>query len=293
MYERILVPLDGSELAERALTYAGAIAKRLKSEIVLLTVCEPGGCLERPLTAYLEKSADQFLSLGIKVSPLVVEGDAAGEILNLAETDYVDLIIISTHGFSGIGRWPLGNIAGKVLQRSHTPTLLVKSSESDTVSGENGLGSILVSLDGSHFAEAIIPYVEGLARGMDSEAALVTVVEPVKLPRMESYGHWVDFDKYEKDLASEAEEEAKRYLGGQELALREKGARVSSTVLSGRPAETILQYAEDNSVGLIAMSTHGYSGITRWAYGSVASKIVEWSSRPVLLVRPKAESSDD
>jgi len=293
MYERILVPLDGSELAERALTYAGAIAKRLKSEIVLLTVCAPGGCLERPLTAYLEKKADELVSLGAKASPLVVEGDAAEEILNLAEANYVGLIVVSTHGFSGISRWAMGNVANKVLQKSHTPTLVVKAGESEGVSGENGLGSILVSLDGSHFAEAIIPYVEGLARGMDSEAALVTVVEPVKLPRMESYGHWVDFDKYEEDLANEAEAKAKRYLDGQEVALREKGVRVSSTVLSGRPAESILQYAEDTSVGIIALSTHGYSGITRWAYGSVAFKIVECSSTPVLLVRPQAASSGD
>lgn len=293
MYERILVPLDGSDLAELALPYAGLLAGRLKSEVLLLTVCASGACLERPLAAYLEKKADELTSMGAKASPLVVEGDAAEEILNLAETNYVGLIIVSTHGFGGISRWAMGNIANKVLRKSHTPTLLVKSGESEPVSGEKRLGVILVSLDGSHFAEAIIPYVEGLARGVDSEAELVTVVEPVKLPRLESYGHWVDFEKYEQELASEAESQAKRYLGEQELALRENGVKVTSTVLSGRPAETILQYAEDKSVGLIALSTHGYSGITRWAYGSVASKIVESSSRPVLLVRPRAESSGD
>lgn len=293
MYERILVPLDGSELAERALSYAGAIATRLKSEIVLLTVCAPGGCLERPLRAYLEKQAEELVSMGAKASAVVAEGDAAEEILNLAEANYVGLIVVSTHGLSGSGRWAMGNIASKVLQKAHTPTLLVKPGKSEPAFDEKGLGSVLVSLDGSHFAEAILPYVEDLARGMDSEAALLTVVEPVKLPRMESYGHWVDFDKYEEHLANEAEAKAKRYLGGQELALREKGVRVSSTVLSGRPAETILQHAEDKSVGIIALSTHGYSGITRWAYGSVASKIVECSSRPVLLVRPQAPPADD
>jgi len=293
MYERILIPLDGSELAERALSYAGAIAKRLKSEIVLLTVCTPGGGLERPLRAYLEKQAEELVSMGAKASAVVVEGDAAEEILSFAEANYAGLIVVSTHGLGGSSRWAMGNVASKVLQKSHTPALLVKPGGSEPALDENGLGSILVSLDGSHFAEAIIPYVEVLVRGMDSEAALVTVVEPVKLPRMESYGHWVDFDKYEKDLADEAEARARRYLSEQELALREKGAIVNSTVLSGRPAETILQYAEDRSVGLIAMSTHGYSGITRWAYGSVASKVVECSSRPVLLVRPDAPPADD
>jgi len=293
MYERILIPLDGSELAELALPYAGLIAAKLKSEVVLLTVCPSGVCLERPLTAYLEKKADELMSMGAKASSMVVEGDAAEEILNLAETNYVDLIIVSTHGFGGISRWAMGNIANKALQRSHTPTLLVKSGESEPVSGEKRLGSILVSLDGSHFAEAIVPYTEGLAVGMGSEVSLLRVVEPVKLPRLDSYRYWADLEKYEKDLADEAETDAKRYLGEQELALREKGVKVTSTVLSGRPAQAILQCAEDRSVGLIALSTHGYSGITRWAYGSVASKIVECSSRPVLLVRPPAESSSD
>ena len=192
MYERILVPLDGSELAERALSYAGAIAKRLKSEIVLLTVCAPGGDLERPLRAYLEKQAEELVSMGAKASAVVMEGDAAEEILSLAEANYAGLIVVCAHGLGGSSRWAMGNVASKVLQKSQTPTLLVKPGGPKPALDENGLGSILVSLDGSHFAEAIIPYVEVLVRGMDSEVSLVTVVDPVKLPRLESYGHWVD-----------------------------------------------------------------------------------------------------
>ncbi|MFU8795761.1 MAG: universal stress protein [Dehalococcoidia bacterium] len=292
MFERILVPLDGSELAERALPYAGAIAKRLGSEVVLLTVSGPGDCVERPLRAYLEKRADELLSPRAKASSLVLEGDAAEEILNLAETNYVDLIVISTHGCSGSSRWPVGSIAGKVLLRSHTPTLLVKPGAPETALDEIELRRILVALDGSHFAESIIPCVEGLAVGMSSEVSLLRVVEPVRLPRLDAYGHWDDLEKYEKDLSTEAEKEAERYLSGQGLALRQKGVSVTSSVVSGPPAEVLLQYAEDHDVSLIALSTHGYSGITRWAYGSVASRIVEGSSRPVLLVRPEASPGD-
>ncbi len=292
MYERILVPLDGSELAERSLLYAGAIANSLGSEVVLLTVSGPGDRLERPLRAYLEKKADELLARGAKASSLVVEGDAAAEILNLAATNYVDLIVISTHGCSGGSRWPLGSIASKVLQRSHMPTLLVKPGESDTVLEVRGLKRILMSLDGSHFAESIIPHVEVLAVSMGSQVSLLRVVEPVRLPRVESYGHWEDWEKYEKGIAMDAEKEAERYLSGQELALRQKGVSVSASVVSGTPAATLLQYADDHDVSLIALSTHGYSGITRWAFGSAASRIVEGSSRPVLLVRPRGASDD-
>jgi len=286
MYERILVPLDGSELAEGALPYAEGIAKRMRSELVLITVCASCDGLERPLRVYVDKKAEELSSSGVRAHSLLVEGDAASEILNSAENNCIGLIIISAHGLSGVSRWALGSIANKVVQESHIPTLLIKPSESETASADKQLRSILVSLDGSDFAEAIIPYVEVLAQGMDSEVALLRVVEPVKLPRLDSYGHWVDLDKYEKEISAEAEREAKRYLSERERALQRKGVKVTSASLPGNPPQTILQYAEDSSVSLIALSTHGFSGITRWAYGGVASRVIESSSRPVLLVRP-------
>ncbi|MBE0431482.1 MAG: universal stress protein [Dehalococcoidia bacterium] len=292
MYKRILVPLDGSELAERALAYARAIAVRSHSEVVLLTVSAPDDTLELPLRAYLEKQTGELSSSGVEASPLIVQGDAAEEILNLAETNYVDLIIISAHGRSGATRWNLGNIASKVLQKSPIPTILIRSSGADAVPIEKELGSILVTLDGSRFAEAVIPYAVGLAEAMDSEIALLRIIEPVTLPRLAGYGQWVDWDKYERDLSAQAQSEARIYLDNVELGLQARGLKVSSTSLSGKPAQAILQYAEDRSVGLIALSTHGFSGIARWAYGSVASRIIEGSPRPVLLVRPPPPPSD-
>jgi nucleotide-binding universal stress UspA family protein len=95
-----------------------------------------------------------------------------------------------------------------------------------------------------------------------------------------------DVEEYEKDLMAKAERKASDYLSEKESALGDRGVTVSSASLRGKPPETILQYADDNSVSLIALATHGFSGIARWAYGSVASKIIENSSKPVLLVRP-------
>ena len=289
MYNRILVPLDGSELAEGALPYAEGIATRLHSEVILLTTCTPGDCLERPLRAYLEKRAGELSSLGIKASPLVVQGNAANEILDFAERNDINLIIISTHGRTGLSIWPLGSIANKILQKSHIPILLIRSSELETVLREKEVRRIIVPLDGSQFAEGVIPYVEGLAKGMDSEVILITVNEPLQVPDIVRHTAGFDGEKYE-ELTVRTDKQVKRYLSKKESALRHKSVKVRSTSLLGMPAQTILQYAEDNSVSLIALSTHGFSGISKWAFGSIAAKIIERSSKPVLMVRPSLPS---
>jgi len=292
MYKRILVPLDGSKLAEGALPYAEGVATRLHSEVILLTVCAPGDCFELPLKAYLEKRAGELSSLGIKTSPVVVQGNAANEILNFAEKNDINLIIISAHGHTGPSIWPLGSIANKILQKSRIPLLLIRSRELETVLSEKELLKILVPLDGSQFADGVIPYVEGLAEEMGSEVILITVNEPLQIPDVVRHTAGFDEKKYENELTARSERDVKGYLSKKESALRNKGVKVSSTSILGMPAQTILQYAEDNSVSLIALSTHGFSGITKWAYGSVASKIIQSSSKPVLLVRQPLPSSN-
>lgn len=286
MYERILVPLDGSELAEQALRYAETVARRCNSEVILFTACTPGDWLHRPLRAYLESKAKEFKSSGIKVSTKVVQGSPATEILNFAKNDDIGLIIISSHGRTGATLWVLGGVANKVLRRSRGPTLLVRSSKSERLVPNKELRKILLPLDGSEFAEAAIPYVENLAKGPDNEVVLLTVVEPISIPLFAVHSGGFDWEKYEKDVMSKVEKEARHYLTRKENSLRDKGLAVSSAMLIGKPAKTILQYAEDNSIDLIGLSSHGLSGITKWVYGSTASKIIEGSSKPVLLIRP-------
>jgi nucleotide-binding universal stress UspA family protein len=284
MFEKILVPLDGSELAEAALPYVQGLAERLDSEAILFTVCEQGEWLERPLRAYLKKRAEELQSLGIKASPLIVEGDPAYEILDFAQKNNVGLIAISTHGRTGISRWALGSIANKVLQKSHIPLFLVRSKGIEEVLEERKLRKILVPLDGSPFAEGVVPFVEEIAGGM-SEVILLKVIESFSIPQSSAL-YVSDWGKMVKDYIASAESETEQYLTKYESALREKDIKVSSIWLHGSPAQTILKYAMDKSVDLIAISTHGYSGVTRWAFGSVASKIIEDSSKPLLLIRP-------
>ena len=227
MYEKILVPLDGSEIAEGAIPYVEGVARRLHSEVILLTACLPGESLERPLKAYLEKRTEELQALGIKASPLVVWGNTANEILDFSEKNDIGLIIISTHGRTGPSVWPLGSIANKVLQRSHIPVLLIRSRELEAVVREKELGKILVPLDGSQFAESIIPYVKGLATGMNDEVILLRVIEPMELPSWATSGPWLDWKNYEKDLIAKAEREVKRYLSRKENTLQSKSVKVT------------------------------------------------------------------
>src|SRR4030042_169229 len=209
MYEKILVPLDGSELAEQAMPYVERLAKRLKSEVILITVCLPNDPLERALTEYIERRAEKIQSLGVKTRSLCIKGEPATSIINFAE---------------------------KKLEK------------------------ILVTLDGSHFSEVIIPYAEKLAKGMDSEVTLLRVIEPAKLPQLAAYR---DRETYEKEFMTKLEREAKRYLAKKKTALAGKGVKVNSVLLEGKPHETILQYTEKKQVNLIALTTHGFSGIGR------------------------------
>lgn len=291
MYEKLLVPLDGSELAEKALPYVEGIAKKLKSEAVLFNACPPGYCPERPMKDYLDNKAEELQSQGILASSLLVKSDAAEGILEAAERYDIGLIIISTHGLTGLTSWPVGIIASKVLRRSNVPTLLLRSSEREEVDAKEILQKILIPLDGSRFAESIIPFVEGLVEDGNSEIILLRVVEPMKLVHYSTYEERqsreeIDWERYEEEITTKLERAAMHYLTQKEKVLQHKGIKVSSLTLLGKPAQTILEYAEENSVSLIAIASHGLSGITKWAYGSIASKIIETSPKPVLLIRP-------
>jgi len=283
MYERILVPLDGSELAEQAISYVEQIAQKLKSEVIFITVCLPGDPMERALTEYIERRAEKFQSLGMETRSLCIEGEPAASIIDFSGKNDVGLIVISTHGRTGVSHWPLGSIANKVVQMSHIPVFLVRSNHRGKTPADMELQKILVPLDGSKFSEEILPFVENLAKAMGSQVTILRAIETVKLPQLAAY---MDREKSEKDFMAKMEREAERYLDRKKDVLKIKELKVKSVLVQGKPVETILKYVEDKSINLIALSTHGFSGITKWAYGSVAARIIESSTRPVLLVRP-------
>jgi len=305
MYKKMLVPLDGSDLAEVVLPYAKEIAGRLDLDVILLHVYSPAKHDFIPMhQVYIERMAEIVRSQSqevqekagvqprgkvVKVRGELAVGHPAEEILRYADKNNVDLILIATHGHSGIKRWAMGSVADKVLRAANVPVWLVRAGIPQEIVHAKDLQKILVTLDGSQVAETILHYVKSLAKGMGSELILLEVIEPIMLPHMVGYR---DQEEYEQRLIAKAEEEAKRYLNKKKRALRGEGIKVRSVLLRGQPTQTILQYAEDKSVSLIALTTHGFSGIAKWVYGSVASNIVEASTRPIFLVRSRYSDLD-
>ena len=154
---------------------------------------------------------------------------------------------------------------------------------------------ILVLLDGSNMAEQVLPYVSKHAEMSGGEVILLRGCEDSDNLSQTSYSlvheeypsamplKWEEYVEQEKAKHKQA---AKEYLTGIQKQLEDKGVKVRSEVLMGKPAEEIVDYVSKNPFNLIVMSTHGRSGLIRWAFGSVADKILHATSNPILLVRP-------
>lgn len=290
MQERILIPLDGSKAAEIVLPYAEEIAAKVGAEIVLASVSEfRAADVDQLYRSYLERIAEQAQSRlrdrgakeKAKVQSKVLLGKPANEILRCADEDDVSLIAMASRGSSGGGPWLLGNIAAKVLQATIKPVLLIRAPASDAaLKQERLVKRILTPLDGSKEGEATVPYTEMLARQLDAELVLFHVLEPVTARAF----------YYESEAYVAQDEETRRasatsYLAGVATSLQTKGVDASIAVESGAPAERIIAYAGANAIDLIAMSTHGRSGIGRWVFGSVTDKVLHAGDTPVLTAR--------
>ena len=292
MYEKILVPLDGSDLAEGALPYALEVAAASRSEVIIITISESSNELSPLHQAYVDRmiarTRDEMVkrsSPGQRISGKAMTGKPADEILRLAEEEQVSLIVLANRG-TGQGPWALGHIASKVLQASRTPVMLVKRGKAGRDREHSLVKRILLPLDTSVAGAAATPYAAELARLLHASLVLLHV-EPKPLPWLFAPG--VEFaylppvspDQQAKQLTSHME-----YVYKMAQALREKGLVVSCEASAGSPASEILRYAAANEIDLIALSTHGHSGIARFVYGSVTEKVLEMADLPVLVVRP-------
>ncbi len=289
MFQKILVPLDGSQTAEKALPFAEHLARKFGSDVTLFTALEEGDRFEYPFRSYLDKKSEELGIEWVKSNTAVVRDSASNAILQFAEENDIGLIIICTHGTSGPGIWTVGSIAAKVMQQSPIPVLLIRAVASGELVADRTFRSILVPLDGSPLAESVMPYVEQLATAFESRVFPIQVVQPLITPPIPvaSYAAGVALKDHEDDLAQVMMAKAGEYINARETSLHDKGVNATSSVLVGKPYETITQYAEANSIGLIAVTTHGHIGSKKIPYGSITSKILESSSQPVLLIRPQ------
>lgn len=292
MYQRILVPLDGSSTAEIVLPYVEEIAAKLSAEIVLVSVAQSAAKdVDQLYRSYLERVTEQVQHQlsdwgdGIvpKVHHEILLGTPAGEILRYADQKNVGLIAMASRGSSGRGPWLLGSIVAKVIRATARPVLLIRAPASDAARQQKRLVKrILVPLDGSQIGEAAIPHTELLAPALGAEIVLFQVVEPVAM--LPAYGVHEVYPVVQDSEAVMAA--AIAYLEDVGKSLKTKGLKTSSAVDFGSPAAQIIDYAKTNAIDLIAMSTHGRSGIGRWVFGSVTDKVLHAGDTAVLVIRP-------
>ncbi len=296
MFERILVPLDGSSSAEITLPYVTQIASKFGSQIVLVRVAESFGLsLVNACRTYLnevtDKLKDQLKEWQAKEetkvsSQLLIGTNPASEILNYANEMTCDLIVLASRGQSGQGPWPLGSVAIKILRASRFPALLIRNRVDDSLLEQKKLfRKILVPLDGSKLSEAAVPEVVSLSKAIGGEIVLFQVIEHVTVAR-QTTGAEIAWHTI-SDIESRIRSEVVGYLNRLKETLQREVTSVTTAVAEGSPADKIIDYSQSNNIDLIAMSTHGRSGIGRWVFGSVTEKVLQSGDKAVLVVRPK------
>lgn len=277
---KILVPLDGSELADGILKHVERLLGKERGEVTLLRVLPPPDQAEevpgqadlerRAATAHLEAVKARLAEAGATVNVLLREGDPAAEILFTIEELRPDLVAMSSHGRSGIMRWIRGSVAERVLRTSPAPLLLI-TAKGVGAQIEQRFRRILVPLDGTERSASVLPLVARLAKLHQAEVLLLRVEwEGLNRPLLAAA------------LAPEKVVESIRPFRDR---LAEQGIAVRAMAAQGDSASQILDVADAEDVDLIAMVSHGRTGLARALEGSVSEKVLRHCRRPLLVVR--------
>lgn len=300
---RILVPLDGSRLAETALPIAAGLAAACGSAITLLHVIEKGAPAsvhgERHLanspdaTAYLAAITRQLAADGRIVDFHVHEvpvGNVARSIAGHADEQASDLVVMSTHGGGDIGRGLWGSIAQRVLQQCRRPVLLVRTRRAPATPVPFAPATIMVPLDGTAAAEAAIPLASRLAHALEAQLRLVMVVPTLETVAGEYQPRATFLPGTTRVLLDVREEQAAGYLDELARYLESTGVRAVAEVRRGAPVEELAADAADHGDGLVVAATHGRAGLQAIWSTSVATRLLKRTPAPILLV-PIVESA--
>jgi nucleotide-binding universal stress UspA family protein len=300
MYQKMLVLLDGSELAEVVFKYAQEVSGRMGMRAELLHVCSPKESDQLPMRkAYMEHMAAvlcrkaeeigrkydaQSVDQCVQATGHVVVGYPAEEILKYADENDIDLVMMSTHGSSGEKGWDLGGVANKVVHASKVPVWLVPTELREEIVADTlpGGRSLVVPLSGSKLSEAAIAHAVGLIkqRGAEGEIVLLYVMgEPGIVVTRAALD-----DRDAEHKAMEA------YLETTAEAIREQGVPVRTEMLMGEAAESIIDYLRDHPAQLLAMATRGHGTLSRMIFGSVTESVLHLVKKtPLLLVSAEEE----
>jgi nucleotide-binding universal stress UspA family protein len=303
MFRKILIPLDGSVVAEQALPLALSVARRAEAGLEVVHVhvplaplyTEPRPNMETPLDtrarrqarAYLEGAARRVRArVKVAVNTTFLEGVVAETLQAHAAAAGVDLIVMTTHGRGPLNRLWLGSVADELLRKSSIPLLLIRPRQAEVdLASDPVLRRVLIPLDGSPLAERVLEPALDLGGLMGAEYTLLRVVQPVLYAAPALGGldpGWAD-----TGLTEELQAQAREYLDGVAKRLRERSLSAHPVVtFDPSPAGAVLEEAQARGSDLIALATHGRGGLRRAVLGSVADKVIRGSTSAVLVYHP-------
>jgi nucleotide-binding universal stress UspA family protein len=295
MFKNILLPLDGSALAECAVPYTAALASAFDARLTLLRVLEQpyqNGCSQPvdPLDwrmckvearSYLDRLVSRFQESGSQAESVLLDGDPAQHIVKLVTERGFDLVVLSSHGQSGLSSWNQGSVIQKVIARVQSSVMIVRAYKETAEAGSPVYKRIMVPLDGSKRAECALSPAVALSRAHGSQLLFVHVVSRPELPRLKPPTQ-EDIDLADRIVQRNQEEMIK--LLEQLQARLDVNAKIS-VVANDHVAARLHELAKDEEADLVVMSAHGYSGRTKWPYGSVATTFIEYGVTPLLVVQ--------
>lgn len=310
----ILVPLDGSILAEQVLPYVGTLARILEARICLLRVVAESEehellaeaiaatygvgaplatqpavqthsheLLQQNAERYLESQAALLYAAGLDVVVDVRCGRAADVIAETALNQHVVLIALASHGYSGLKRWALGSVADTVVHATSIPALIVRGAAPTRVPA---ISRIMVPIDGSTLSRQALPLAAELARSAHAELILLHAATPA----IADYPSFPASDErlpQPGNAPAALRRQATSMLDALAAELRSHQVDVRTRVVNGHAAKVLVDEAAQCGVDLIVMATRGYGGLRRWALGSVADTVVHTTATPLILVRAR------
>lgn len=298
MFDTILVPLDGSQLADCVLPHVDAIARSFNAEITLLRMLENNQAStstqlfdlvnwqinKTKATLYLEKIKTHFQEMSIRARVVVHEGLVADGIAEYAENHAMKLIVLSSHGRNGLTQWGISSITQKIILSTHTSLLIVRARQHEVHTSAPTYQRILVPLDGSQRAENVLPIVTQLAHFHKSHIHLVQVVQKPEMARQMPPTH--EDIELSNHIITRNQEEAGRYLEQVKSRSYLQGITVQTHLItSDNAAVSLHQLVEQEHIELVMLSAHGYSGNRQWPYGSLVNNFIMYGNTSLLVVQ--------
>ncbi len=302
MYQHILIPLDGSKLAENILPHVIAMARCDNSALDLIQVLEPLGREVRwhtidPLDwqirkaeaeTYIQDVADRLKRAGFQATPHVLEGKAAESLLDWIHEHHIDLVAMSSHGQSGISGWNISSVVQKVILRANISFLIHRAYQPvpDDLQGIH-YHRILLPLDGSPRAESVLPIAEAIARAHQGQLIVVHVVQKPEMPRR------IPLSQEEVELVHQVtdknQQEAEKYLA--DLDARLDMETQTQLMVSDSVADSLREIESEEGIDLVIVSAHGYTGSQRWPFGSEVVNLIAYGTKPLLVVQDLPKES--